>query len=174
MENKKVVIVCNGESVLQKKNGKLIDSFDRVIRLGKYTIKGYEDWVGSKDDIAIIRDWQTCKVSKDVEIWSPPVLLKNESLLSDKTLTNKEYFDVKNELGVEIPTTGIIAYFMAKKHLPGYNIYYTGLDFLKGGWYWKSDHKHFDFASEHNIAHEPLKEKIWVSKMQRRGDIQYV
>jgi len=174
MGNKRVVIVCNGESVLQKKNGKFIDSFDRIIRIGKYTIKGYEDMVGSKDDIAIIRDWQTCKVGQDVEIWSPPRLLEGETLLSDKTLTNKEYFNVKNELGVETPTTGIIAYFMAKKFLPDYKIYYTGLDFLSGGWYWKADHKHFNFTSEHNIVHEPLKEKIWASKMHQKGNIQYV
>jgi hypothetical protein len=47
----KVVIVGNGENVLEHEYGKLIDSFDVVIRMGQYVIKGFEKHVGKKTDV---------------------------------------------------------------------------------------------------------------------------
>ena len=47
----KLIIIGNGESVLNKKNGSYIDDFDVVIRCNECIIKGYEDYVGTKTDI---------------------------------------------------------------------------------------------------------------------------
>ncbi len=46
----KVVVVGNGSSLNGKKQGELIDSFDKVVRLNKYLIDGYEEDVGYKTD----------------------------------------------------------------------------------------------------------------------------
>ena len=47
----KVVVVGNGESVLNHTYGDFIDKCDRVIRINKFVINGYEKHVGSKLDI---------------------------------------------------------------------------------------------------------------------------
>ncbi len=49
--SKSVIIVGNGECVLQKKNGHKIDTFDYVVRMGDCKIKGYEEYVGTKTDM---------------------------------------------------------------------------------------------------------------------------
>lgn len=47
---KNVIIIGNGRGVLQKQYGKFIDSFDIVVRINKFRIKGYEKNVGTKTD----------------------------------------------------------------------------------------------------------------------------
>lgn len=49
--NSKAIIISNSSSVLKKEYGKLIDSFDIVIRLNKCVTDGYEKYIGSKTDI---------------------------------------------------------------------------------------------------------------------------
>jgi len=73
----KIIIVGSGSSVLDKELGKKIDSFDIVVRLNNYEIKGYEKYVGSKTTIwgrnnsnrTIDRD---CSIYSQVIIASPP------------------------------------------------------------------------------------------------------
>ena len=50
----KVVIVGNGGSHIGSGNGKIIDSFDKVVRLNKYLIEGHEEDVGSKTDAVVV------------------------------------------------------------------------------------------------------------------------
>ena len=47
----KAIVVGNAASVLEENKGKLIDSFDVVIRLNKFVTTGYEVHVGSKTNI---------------------------------------------------------------------------------------------------------------------------
>lgn len=55
--SKNVIIIGNSSSVLQKKNGDLIDSFDYVVRMGGSKgeggckIKGYEKHIGTRTDL---------------------------------------------------------------------------------------------------------------------------
>jgi hypothetical protein len=42
MEN--IIIIGNGGSNLDKKNGKEIDKFTKVVRLGQFHLDGYEDY----------------------------------------------------------------------------------------------------------------------------------
>lgn len=42
------VMVGNGPSVLQAKMGRVIDSFDQIVRFNQYKIKGFEDHVGTR------------------------------------------------------------------------------------------------------------------------------
>lgn len=51
---KKVVVVGNGPSVLSKKLGKLIDSFERVVRVNDFRIENYAPYIGKKTT-----DWVT-------------------------------------------------------------------------------------------------------------------
>ena len=47
----KVAIIGNGGSILNNKNGKFIDSCDKVIRMKQYVTDGYEECTGTKVDI---------------------------------------------------------------------------------------------------------------------------
>lgn len=47
----KIVVVGNGSSVLNYEFGKLIDTFDEVVRFNFYEIEGYEKHVGTKTTI---------------------------------------------------------------------------------------------------------------------------
>jgi hypothetical protein len=49
--SKKIIIIGGGGSLLQKKNGHKIDTFDYVVRMGDCKIKGYEEYVGTKTDM---------------------------------------------------------------------------------------------------------------------------
>ncbi|MFW5960414.1 MAG: glycosyltransferase family 29 protein [Chitinivibrionales bacterium] len=44
-------IVANGPSVLKEKLGKAIDSFTSVARINNYTVKGFEEYTGTRTDI---------------------------------------------------------------------------------------------------------------------------
>ena len=46
-----LIIVGNGSSLIDHKNGSLIDSFDTVVRFNSYKIKGYEEYTGKKTNI---------------------------------------------------------------------------------------------------------------------------
>jgi hypothetical protein len=48
---KRVILVGNGPSVLNKDNAELIDSYDVVVRFNWFHIKGFEKQVGTKTDI---------------------------------------------------------------------------------------------------------------------------
>jgi hypothetical protein len=45
------IVVGNGGSLLNQSNGEKIDSFDKVIRMGCFKTKGYEEYTGTKTDI---------------------------------------------------------------------------------------------------------------------------
>jgi hypothetical protein len=49
--SKKIIVIGGGGSLLEKKNGHKIDSFDYVVRMGECKIKGYEAYVGTKTDM---------------------------------------------------------------------------------------------------------------------------
>jgi len=51
IKNMSVVVVGNAGSVLKTFNGKKIDSFDTVIRMGGFKIKGHEENIGKKTTI---------------------------------------------------------------------------------------------------------------------------
>lgn len=51
MSCKKIILVGNASSLLQKKNGDKIDSYDYVVRMGNCTVKNYESYTGTKTDI---------------------------------------------------------------------------------------------------------------------------
>ena len=46
-----IVVIGNGPSVLERRVGSLIDQFLTVVRINNYVIAGYEDHVGSKEDV---------------------------------------------------------------------------------------------------------------------------
>jgi hypothetical protein len=60
---KKIIVIGNGSSALINKNGKLIDTFDVVVRMGTCVIYGYEEYIGTKTDI-LRTSWDRLFVEK--------------------------------------------------------------------------------------------------------------
>lgn len=161
----KVVIVCNGESVLIHDLGNVIDCMDVVVRIGNFKISGYEKFVGTKTNIIINRANQTPDlkyVTGDIQYWSPHQI-ENEELLHPLRLTEEEVAEVRQITKTTTPTTGCVAYFLARKFIPNMSVlYFHGLDFLNGGCYW--DPKHAQ-----GLCHEPVAERIWFERLFAMG-----
>ena len=175
MEIVNVVIVCNGESVLKHEYGLIIDTFDYVIRMGNFKMKNFEKYIGMKTDIIINRDKQTYDdtyIKSNIDIWSPHKIKDSERILHNKHLSEEEIKKIKNQIKINTPTTGLIAYYLVNKFIPiEKKIYYYGMDFQKGGEYWDKEHSHARIALRENVNHEPIKERIWFHKMINEKNI---
>ena len=51
IKKNKIIIIANGESILQNNYGDLIDQFSVVGRINNYQIDGYQKYIGSKTSI---------------------------------------------------------------------------------------------------------------------------
>ena len=49
--NSKIIIVGNGTSILEKENGAIIDSYEKVVRFNNYGTKDFEKFSGLKTNI---------------------------------------------------------------------------------------------------------------------------
>lgn len=168
MEIVNVVVICNGESVLEHEHGSLIDTFDYVVRMGEFKMKGFEKNIGTKTDIIINRKGQIYDktyVKENTEMWSPHKIKYSEKLLYSKYITDIETEKIKKKLDIDTPTTGLFAYYLVKKNIPeNKKIYYYGMDFHIGGEYWDKEHSHAKIALKENVNHEPFKERLWFEK----------
>lgn len=64
MSCKNVIVIGNGSNLLLNENGKKIDTFDCVVRMGSFRTKGYEKYVGTKIDIYRLA-WDRIIISKN-------------------------------------------------------------------------------------------------------------
>ena len=185
--NGDIIIVGNGENILKKENGSLIDSFETVVRLGQYQIKDYEKFVGTKTDIISTIWWKlnierlrTTKV-----ILSVPLNFQTENLRLDVLKDTKYQLHKKNIIYIneledtssiesmfyeKMPTAfinkntlnfslGFKTFYYIKKLFPTKKIYTTGFDFFKSGWYWDKAHNR-----NRGNNHPYLYEKLWYKK----------
>ena len=164
-----VAVICNGESVLKHEFGSLIDTVDYVIRMGEFKMKGFEKFIGRKTDIIINRDKQiydNTYIKTNVEMWSPHKIKDSEKILHIKHLNEEEIKNIKDDIKINTPTTGLMAYYLVDKFISNdKKIYYYGMDFQKGGEYWDKEHSHAKISLKENVNHEPIKERLWFNKM---------
>lgn len=164
-----VIVVGNAASLLDKRNGALIDSFDVVVRLNKYVIKGYEEHVGKKTDVYCSKwlnmSYNIDSVSNYKQVWLPypeppnwwtsrgnhnEVSLKEHQHNIDTHKLNKDslvFLDKDRAREMEAvfkntchPSTGMIALMIAIQQFSNFNISYTGYDNFNTGWYWDKQH----------------------------------
>jgi hypothetical protein len=97
MESKKykrIVIVGNGGSSINNKNGDFIDNSDIVLRIKQFTTKGFEEYVGSKTSIWFTK-WFSYKKTSIQNIWvpfiNPDVDINNNNikLINDSLFLNQ-------------------------------------------------------------------------------------
>lgn len=157
---KKVVIIGNSPSVTEHKLGDAIDSFNKVIRMNNFRIKGFKEYTGTKLDIFINGsqrwDLNVQLIKKCEKIWALYPLLqyyqKNTELLISKPIEllkmPRERFIVPNiafikkcyrDSGypmerddIEHPSTGLFGIaFTIFKFSEEYEIYIHGFDSFK-------------------------------------------
>ena len=136
MEN--IIIIGNGGSNLDKKNGKEIDKFTKVVRLGQFHLDGYEDYVGKKTDIISTSHWKLNRKR----------LAKTKTIICVPFYSKESYKESNFSLGFK-------TIFLIMKLFPGSKITVTGFDFFLTGWYWKKDHNR-DIANCHPYIYEKL------------------
>jgi len=171
------LLIGNGTSVLNRELGKLIDSFDRVIRFNRYHLNGYENFVGTKTT-----DWYNTQF---IEKNSFRFLNKFESFtfhswrweeecerfrscwpFVNASIKRKTSENTVNEMSEFLDmnykwfSTGAIAAWEMLRHFDVIHLY--GFD-----WWDKEKHHYGDNDSRGNL-HKPDKEKIFFQKLQER------
>lgn len=66
IRDKRVLLVGNNLTALERKQGSMIDSYDVVVRFGKGIMPGYEEFIGSKTDV-----WMTGEFRKAMRHLAP-------------------------------------------------------------------------------------------------------
>ena len=142
-----ILIIANGESILNNDYGEFIDKHPLVARINNYQIKGFEKQIGSKTDI-----WfngansklklQSAKYSDIIVLMPSQVILKKEADLNGHVskrlkLNKEEYTTVslsniqtfENQVGYNRLTTGLYSILWALKN---YNeVIIHGFDFFQ-------------------------------------------
>jgi hypothetical protein len=110
---KRLVIVGNGGSSINAKNGNFIDNSDIVVRIKKFKTKGFEEFVGSKTNIWITK-WFSYQKTTIENIWVPfinpksiiyddKIKLINDSLFlnqfDNRIIAYNKHYDYIEEIG---------------------------------------------------------------------------
>ena len=182
-----IIIIGNSCDILNKPLGNTIDSFETVVRVGKYNIEGYENYIGHKTDIVSTIYYNIREIDKDKKL-----ILVNHYNLDDITrripteqfesydliaihsrnddIEITDFFNKTLNYPFNIPncnfSLGFRTIFFILKLFPNKNVYVHGFDFFKSGYYFKPDHNR-------NIAnrHPYIYERICVKKLVQCGKI---
>ena len=146
-QKSRILIIANGESILNNDYGEFIDKHPLVARINNYQTKGFEKQIGSKTDI-----WfngansklklQSAKYSDIIVLMPSQVILKKEADLnghvSKRLKLDKEQYttvslsniqNFENQVGYNRLTTGLYSILWALKN---YNeVIIHGFDFFQ-------------------------------------------
>ncbi len=132
MKEKEIIIIANGNSILDDKLGRQIDSFEVIGRINNFSTNGFEEYVGSKTDIWFNGANQGLKLRSDLDgkriiVFVPAEILRRkgdtihnriQKRLGVKQIRyeliperNMRYFEEIS--GVTRPTTGLNAILWA-------------------------------------------------------------
>lgn len=170
---KNVILVGNGTSVLDKKLGNFIDSFDFVVRFNDFKIIGFEEYVGKRTDC-----WFTCgdyhlRNMKDFKRVIVHTWEYQQSLLVEKLnqsgpfeITKKEDVD-RIPVACNFPSTGLIAIHQFIREC-GY-VTITGFD-----WWERKQHHYGDDLHIRGNLHKPLQEYQVIKKLESDGKLGFI
>jgi len=192
IKDNKIIVIGNGSSVLNKKMGETIDSFEDVVRFNDYKMKGFQDFIGSRTTIwarsnsnrTKNRDWSNFN---KVIVCSPEWNYKNIKRLLKAGNTEGilipryDALQLQNELGLPgrvrkkgkwlrgWPSTGLLLLDYLIKHYDCVYIY--GFDFFKQ----INGHPRHYYNNKEKMkvtyVHDSEKEKKWVYKKIKEGKI---
>jgi hypothetical protein len=183
--NQSVAVVGNSGKLKNEEYGKLIDSYDIVIRCNLARVEGYEKNVGTKTDFRFIAGksfWRDLSENfsayddnfltslKDqhfiikAEPLYPAVqgIIKNFNTESKVLYIRQDFIDESERtLGINDISLGLTAILMAIQWSK--NISLFGFSFWQGQ-DWNERH-YFENIKPYQIGHNPLPEKLYVDKL---------
>ena len=145
MNNNKILIIGNGESVLKNKFGANINNFDNIARINNYKINGYEDYIGSKTSIWFNGANQgltkKAKIPNNIIIFIPSIIQKKGTDLHSriksrigikkkqyKLVTKNKIIEYEKKCNSRRLTTGTYSILWALENYKEVHIY--GFDFF--------------------------------------------
>lgn len=173
-EKNSLIIVGSGTSLLDKKNGNLIDSYNDVVRFNDYKLEGFEDYVGTKITIwfnvnrqdkpgslyfkkIFVHSW-------DEDINKCPVydFFKGRSNIEklSRVVINR-VLDLTNGAS---PSTGLLAIFYFLQYLETVTI--TGFD-----WWDRQEHHYYGANHYRGPNHKPEIEKKLIDQLINEGRV---
>jgi len=154
MSDNNLILVGNGTSLLNNKNGTIIDSYNIVVRYNSFKIIGYEPYVGEKTDI-----WTTCNSyhANNTDNFKKILIHPSGYKTVLDSIKDKNKCEIINKNLIESipvgwPSSGLITiyYFLFLKKYS--NLTITGFD------WWKTEKHHYCDTVERGTNHEPLEE----------------
>ena len=188
--NSKIIIVGNGTTILEKENGKLIDSYETVVRFNNYGTNGFEKFAGKKTDIwfNVINfvnkenEWRMKEFYKKIYLHSWEWDLDKNSLFLDfkkffkdkeedfiettKPQIIKEIQNFANDFSYSGISTGLIAIWIMLK-------YHISVDIIGFDW-WSTEKHHYNDNAIRGTLHKPDKEKVIIDKLQEKGMLFFI
>lgn len=159
VKDKKVIVVGNNDTIVQKDNSELIDSFDVVVRLNHATPQPN---LGKKTDIwGFFYKAVDCQYSEYLK-FNPKYMIRGcnliDSRLEDKySLIKIPSERLKKHFGEDIPSSGMLVVSFLSFYTKA-SIYLIGFDFFKT----KTFYNTIKIAQR---WHNGYKEKEWVNIM---------
>lgn len=173
-----VLIVGNGSTLLDKKNGAKIDSFEKIVRFNSFKIKRFEDFVGARTTT-----WVTCNACHLGEIfdevifhsWTKdktkdPAFQKIKAKHPNAKTLSLDLIKDANELlkvgQFKAPSTGLLAilYFLKTEE----KVTITGFD------WWANERHHYGDNEPRGKLHEPNLEMKAINELIFRGKLSFL
>jgi len=183
--NKKILIIGNGQSVLNSKIGSSIDKFDTIARINNYRIDSYEKYLGKRTDVWINGANQKLLKRKQifsqiiVSIPSSIIIKKNDTLIkhvSKRLKLKATEFSIipindiqryESSVGHRRLTTGITSILWGLDNFD--EVFIHGFDFFidsKSHYY---DSKIYNFINQYILnkghKHDNIKEHKFVQNL---------
>lgn len=173
-----ILIVGNGSSLLNQKNGSKIDSFKKIVRFNSFKIKSFEDFVGTRTT-----SWVTCNGchlgEKFDEVifhsWtkdknSDPLFLKFKKKYLSIQILDLELIEKANDLlkigKFKAPSTGLLAILHFLNEAEEVTI--TGFD------WWANSKHHYGDNERRGTLHEPDLEMKAINKLILDGKLRFL
>lgn len=182
--NNQIIIVGNGSSVLDKENGKLIDSFEKVVRFNRYIINGYEKNVGTKTNIwfnvlkisLFKKNWRLkikydeiyfyYRYGPDIKWYEQYVDYYSNTQTSIKKIKENEVCRMLPSKIKITPSSGLAAIL---KFIDIYDkVYITGFD------WWEREKNHYYDEASRAPVHNPQLEKKIIYDLISQGKIEFI
>ncbi len=177
---KKVIIVGNGASVLQRELGDQIDAFDVIVRINDFKIEGFEQHVGTRTDILF-----TCRLDIYNSLYLiskfPEVILSlycnpwngvytKSDVFFHRNITDEIYPFQARALGGKVgmkwpkyPSTGLICIdYMIERYG---HVTIAGFDNFKGG----NLHYYEEGKRMSASTHAPEIQKKYLLQLEKKG-----
>ena len=170
MNNQGIILVGNGISILNKKNGSKIDSFKNIVRFNSFKIKGYEEYTGEKTSIWVtVNNYHEKNINYFDRViahsWADHNNCEFYKDLQKKRNIIKFSKNIIKNIPIEYPSTGLISiyYFLNEFDF----VYITGFD------WWENNKHHYGDNEFRGDLHEPKKEHKIIKDFINEGKIKF-